>query len=381
MLGSMRASKKNQTLVWVIFGLLVIGLIGFGGATSGPGTIRSVAQVGDEKISVDSYVAAVQNRIQVVSQQFGRNLSGPEAQALGVQQAVLSELITSAAIDNEAAKIGLSLGDEAVRSELLTTDAFLGLDGKFNKESYNLVLERSQLSPTQYDEILRKNAARTMVNTAITSGVGAQDSQTLQILTYVAEQRDFSWVELTDSDLDSPITPPNETEIQAQYDTNTATYTAPLTRKITYVLLTPEMLESEAEIDEADLQEAYKLQNDRFNQAERRLVERLVFSDQAEAETARNALDAGTKTFDDLLKERGLSANDADLGEIEINDVSKDAATVVFGSSDAGVVGPVQSSLGPALYRINAILKAESTSFEEARDELTAELAGEITRR
>jgi peptidyl-prolyl cis-trans isomerase D len=53
----MAAGKNSisKTFVWILMGLLFVGLAGFG-ATSLTGTIRTVAQVGDESISVDAYV-------------------------------------------------------------------------------------------------------------------------------------------------------------------------------------------------------------------------------------------------------------------------------------------------------------------------------------
>jgi len=45
------------------------------------------------------------------------------------------------------------------------------------------------------------------------------------------------------------------------------------------------------------------------------------------------------------------------------------------------VVGPLPSNLGPALYRVNAVLDAQTTSFEEARPDLRNELALDRARR
>ena len=38
-------------------------------------------------------------------------------------------------------------------------------------------------------------------------------------------------------------------------------------------------------------------------------------------------------------------------------------------------LGPLNTSLGPALFRINGVLPAQETSFEDARDTLQDELA------
>jgi peptidyl-prolyl cis-trans isomerase D len=57
--------------------------------------------------------------------------------------------------------------------------------------------------------------------------------------------------------------------------------------------------------------------------------------------------------------------------------LSAEAREVVFGADGPGVVGPVDTPLGPSLYRINAVLDAQSVPFEEARDELAQQRATE----
>ncbi len=62
-----------------------------------------------------------------------------------------------------------------------------------------------------------------------------------------------------------------------------------------------------------------RLYNERiaeFVQPERRLVERLVYLDQARAEEAMARVDAGEASFEDLVAERGLSLTDVDLGDV-----------------------------------------------------------------
>ena len=69
------------------------------------------------------------------------------------------------------------------------------------------------------------------------------------------------------------------------------------------------------------------------------------------------------------------------MGAVEQNALTKAAGEVVFAEDSPGVVGPVESAFGPALFRINAVLEADITSFEDAKAELKDELAGEKARR
>jgi len=381
MLSSMRTNKKNQAAVWVILGLLIVGLIGFGGATGAGGSIRTVATLGDEKITVDAYAQAVGTSINTLSQQAGRQLTALEAEQLGLQRQVMDGLLTTAALDHENSELGLSVGDAAVREQLLRTPSFQGLDGNFDRESYEYALERANLSPAQYDDILRKQATRGFLQAAITSGLQSQGTQTQTLLSFDRETRDFTWVEITADALDADIPAPTAEQIQTQYEATPEAYTAPLTREITYAWLSPDMLADQVDIEEALIREAYDFQPDRFNKAEKRNVERIVFGSLEEAETARSAIDAGTRTFDTVLADRGLEPADADLGDVEVGGISKAASDVIFATNETGIIGPVESSLGPALFRINAVLAEDITPYEEAREELLAELSGEAARR
>jgi peptidyl-prolyl cis-trans isomerase D len=381
MLGSIRAKNTNKMVIWAILALLALGLIGFGGIGQGGGTIRSVAQVGDEKIGTDTYAQAMNRALSELSQQMGRTVTATEAQTFGLQNSVLQNLLTTAALDDETAKLGISVGDEAVRAQLISSPAFQGLDGSFDRESYEYTLERVGLSPAEYDKIIRKQASRIFLQAAVASGVKSQGTQSQVLLQFDRETRDFTWAELTDAALDAPIPDPTEAQVKSHYEANPQAYTAPLTRKITYAWLSPDMLADQVDVTEDLVKESYDLQSDRYNKSEKRSIARLVFGTMEEATTARNLLDAGTATFNTLLADRELTPEDVDLGEVERGGISKSAADVVFATQALGVVGPVESSVGPALFNVNAILAADITSFEDARAEITAELAGEAARR
>ncbi len=330
MLGSMRANKKNQTVIWIILGLLALGLVGFGGAGIGGGIMRSVGQVGDEKISTDAYGQALNASLSNLSQQFGRNVTAAEAQAFGVQNEVLQGLLTTAALDNENARLGISIGDKAVRTELLGTRAFQGLDGSFDKESYEFALERANLSPSEYEVILRKQATRVLLQTAVVTGLQSQGTQTLALLAFDRETRNFTWAELTGDMLDTPVATPTDAQIQAQYQASPEAYTSALIREITYAWLTPDMLTDQVDIDEDLIRESYDLQSERFNKPEQRSIERIVFGFDEEATEARNLLDAGSATFNTILADRGLAPEDVDLGEITRGGIASAAAELVF---------------------------------------------------
>lgn len=375
---AMGKSKLSKTFIWILMGLLFIGLAGFG-ATSLTGTARSVATVGEKEVSTDAYLRNLRSEIDAYSAEVGRAVPVSEAQSIGLDRQVLSQLITARALDNEAARIGLSVGDDVVAEQLLQVSAFQGPDGSFDRDAYSFALRNQGLTETEFEEQLRDDTARTILQSALVAGNTLPDTYIDTLIAYTGETRDFTWARLTGADLETDLPEPDEADLEAYYQDNIDRYTVPELRDITYAWITPAMIVDTVEIDTETLRASYEERFDEFNMPERRLVERLVFSTEDAAADALARLEDGL-SFQALVEERGLEMADVDMGDVT-RDRLGDAADDVFAADTGDVVGPLQSTLGPALYRVNAVLDAQTTSFDEARPDLRSELALDRARR
>jgi peptidyl-prolyl cis-trans isomerase D len=371
--------KASNAVVWVILILLMIGLAGFG-ATNFGGSLRSIGSVGKTEIEVTRYARELEQELRSLQAQTGQNITLSQAQAFGVDRAVLQRLIGAAALENEVARIGISVGDAEVQRQVLQTPAFQGIDGKFDREAYEFALDRAGLTPTRFEEAIRKDVSRNILQTAVSGGVAAPAAFTDALIGYVGERRSFSWAKLDRSALATPLPEPGEAELQAYYAANAERFALPEARDITYAWLSPDQIVDQVEVDEAALQALYDERSAEFNQPERRLVEQLVFGTEDEAAAASAALQAGSKTFENLVNERGLTLPDVDLGDMSKDDLGP-AGDAVFALAGPGVTGPVTTDLGPAIIRVNAILPAQVTPFEDARGELKDELTMDRARR
>lgn len=375
---AMGKGKLSKTFIWILMGLLIIGLAGFG-ATSLSGTARSVATVGEKEVSTDAYLRNLRTEINAFAAQAGRAVPLSEAQAIGLDRQVLAQLITARGLDNEAAVISLSVGDEVVAEQLLQVPSFQSADGSFNREAYSFALRNQGLSESEFEEQLRDDTARTILQSALVAGNTLPDTYVDTLLAYTGETRDFTWARLTGSNLQTGLPEPSEADLQAYYEDNIASYTLPELRDITYAWITPEMIVDTVDVDEDAMRAAYDERFDEFNLPERRLVERLVFNTDADAADALTRLGPDF-TFEDLVIERGLALSDVDMGDVT-PEMLDGAGDDVFAAETGAVVGPLPSNLGPALYRINAVLDAQNTSFDDARPDLRGELALDRARR
>lgn len=366
-------SKIGNAVVWVLLALLIVGLAGFGTGNFG-GTVRSVASVGETEISLTGYARALQQELQAQAGPDGRPMTLADAQAQGIDTAVLQNLLATAALEEAARRAGISVGDARVSARIRAIPGFQGLDGQFDREAYSFALDRAGLSVSDFEADVRAELASNLLQAAVTGGLAPLPAFSDAIITYLAEARMVRHVRLGEDALDAPLPAPTDAEIEAHYAANSADFAEPGYKAITYAWLTPDMMADGIEIAEDQLRAAYDARRDEFDIPARRLVERLGFPDDAAAQTAMDAIAAGATDFDTLLADRGLGIADVDLGFVSASDLGA-AAEGVFALDDTGVVGPLPSPVGPALFRVNAILNARQIGFDDARDGLRDDLA------
>lgn len=375
----MAEKKKPRYFLWAIMILLCVGLLGFG--TGGlSGNVRSIGSVGDKDLSVVAYQNALNQQLRAFEAQIGTRVGFQEAQSLGLVAAAQAQLIANRSLDNEATQIGLSVGDERVREEVLRAPAFRGLDGSFDRQSYRDALQRNGLTERDFEDGIREDISRTLLQGAIVGGIDAPDAYTDALIQFIGEERDIVWATVTKDDLIAPVPGPTDADLQTYYEENPEEFTLPEAREITYAWLTPDMIQDSLTIEEAALRGLYDARLAEFVRPERRLVERLAFVDTAAAETAKQRLDAGELDFDALVAERGLDLSDVDLGDVAQGELGA-AGEPVFAANPGDVVGPINSSIGPALFRMNAVLAAEEIAFEDVQDQLRIELSADRARR
>ncbi len=369
----MARGTTSKTLVWILMGLLILGLGGFG-VTNLSGNIRNIGSVGGQDITVNAYVRALQEEIRAREAETGSPIAFSRAREMGLDQRALARLIATTALDDETVQLGLSVGDANLRQELFQIQGFQGLDGNFDREGYRFYLDRTGQSEAEFEEGMRREIARGLLQAAVLSGVTVPSTYADTIVSHLAERRSFTWARLSEADLDTPLSEPTEAELAAYHSENAEQFTQPERKRITYAWLSPDMILDQVEIDEATLRARYEDRSDEFNRPERRLVERLVFADESTAETAKIALENSDKSFEDIVAERGLDLSDVDMGDVAKSDLGA-AGPAAFNADPGTIVGPFPTDLGPALFRVNAVLPASNMPFEEAAPLIRDELA------
>ena len=369
--------KSEHVAAWLITGMLVLGLGGFG-VTNFGGNVTTIGSVGGIDITTQEYARSVRQEAAAMSAQLGVNIGMTEALAFGLDKQALSATVTRAALDAEAARIGISIGDQSVAAEIRKMDSFKGTAGGFDRDAYSFSLKQQGWSEAEFETALRRDVSRSLLQGAVTGGFVAPKPMLDTLYRWVAERRAFSMIRLTEADLTAPLPAPTEDELKAWHDGHIASFTKPEAKRIAYAALLPDTIAKDQPVDEEALKKMYEDRLSEFVVPERRLVERLVFPDQAAADAAKVRLDGGAP-FETLVLERGLTLDAIDLGDVSKNDLGA-AGEAVFAAAEGTVVA-AESDLGPALFRVNGVLAGESTSFEDARADLAGEMQTDAARR
>lgn len=369
--------RKGSRTATSLFGLLVLGMVVVGlggyGVTNFGHQVDAALRVGDTEVSAQDYGRALQRQLQQFSRQFGQQFTLQQAQLFGLDQQVLQGLISNAALSNEAKRIGVAASNMAVAKVIAATPAFQDTTGKFDKATYERLLEQNNFKPHDYERNIRDDLTRQILQAAIASGQGTPEALTRALYAWAQESRAFTLLQLTEASLPEKLPEATDADLKAWYDAHLADFTRPEGKCVSYAILTPAALAKDQKVEEADVKAAYDAASDTYNVPEKRLVERLVYPNADEAKAARAQLDAGT-SFEDLVKARGLDLATIDLGDVSKVDLGA-AGEAVFAAKDPGVIGPVDTDLGPALFRVNAILPAQVTPYDEAAAKIREDLA------
>jgi peptidyl-prolyl cis-trans isomerase D len=150
MLRNMR--KAGQTLVGKIIATVFFGALIVSFAIWGIGDIfrttpaSAVAEVGGTTITVDQVRNAYTNELQRLGRQFRTVISAEQARAFGLDQQVVSNLVTEAVMAEQAKQMGLSVSDTLVAASIMNNPTFKGADGQFNRALFDQALRNAGLS-------------------------------------------------------------------------------------------------------------------------------------------------------------------------------------------------------------------------------------------
>ena len=381
MLGAIRNAAQGvvgKAIMTVVMGLIIVSFVIWGVGDMLRGfTASTVASVGGVKISSQEYRLAYDRTIQQYQRRLRRPFTNEEARQIGLDRSVLQRLLSEGAVDDEAGKLGLNISDDALRQIITSNPDFRDKSGAFDPARFEAALRNLDMNERGFVSELRKQALRQFIVAALTTGVAAPKAEVAAEADYEGQSRSVDYF-LLPAAAAGEIAAPSDEALKTFFNDRKSSYRAPEFRSADVLALEPQTIANPAEVSDADAEAAYaKLagKDPKFGAPEKRDLEQILFPNAADADAAEAKLKGGA-SFDDLVKERGLKPEDADIGETTKDAMlDKGEADAVFALPQGGVSGVLKSQFGPVIVRVKSITPATVKPFAEVAEEVKRQVS------
>jgi len=386
MLLDLRETVRNsKPIKYTLITLICIpfALVGIGSYFSG-GTATPVAEVNGVPIDQQQLERAYQQQRQQLARMFGGQLPPAFANETALRGQALEQLITQQVLESEVSKQNFAVGDKTLGRAIRNLPNFQ-VDGKFDKETYQLQLRASGLSVPAFEQSFRDDTAINQFRTGVseTSFTLPQEADRLAALT--RQTRTIEAVRFDFEKAKSGVTSTDE-EIDAYFAANKDSYIFPQRAKIQYIELNNEDLAAAVDVSDEQAQSYYDENRGSFIRPEQRDASHILLSADegdtqehiAELVKVVARIEAG-ESFADIAKELSDDVGSAELGG-SLGTIFPGAmvpefeeAVYALGSVDE-LSAPIVSDFGVHLIKLDAIQAESGKPFDEVREDIIATL-------
>jgi peptidyl-prolyl cis-trans isomerase D len=379
MLKSMRDSAQGwlgRVVMAILMSLIILSFAiwGIGDIFRGFGE-NNLAQVGRIEIGADTFRNAYQTELQRQQRMERRNITNEEAHQYGLDRQVLSRLVGEAALDDQVHGLGLAVSEESIRKAIMKDDNFKGMTGQFDRQNFDAFLRDEGFTEKSYVRQQRGVQTRHEIIDSLTSGLQLPKALLEAMHRFQTETRSVDYI-LIPTAAAGALPAPSQGELKGFFQENQTLYGIPEYRGLVILTVTPALIAKPDEVSDGDARTRYEeVKNERFGAPEKRTVEQILYSSEADAKAARAKIDAG-KTFGDLLKEKNLTSKDASLGTVTRGAlIDKSVADAAFSLKEGEVSAPVKAQFGTVIVRTGKIVASTVKPYSEVAGELKHEIA------
>jgi peptidyl-prolyl cis-trans isomerase D len=376
--------KLKGWLAGVVLG--AIGLVfvfwGINWTLSAP---NYAAKVNGVEISGNDVREAYQRQLA----QYERQANAPldDAQRTAIKTRVLEDFVNGEALATRADELGYRVSDRQVLDEMAQYPQ-LQVDGKFDYAYALSVLKAQGRSVSQIENAFRRDVKLRELDKAISSSSFATAAEVKRFLELTRQQRELAWVTLSAAKYAAEATP-DDAAVKAYYDAHKSQYMTPETVHLRYVELSLAALASKVSVDDTQLKAYYDDQKaktpERYVQPEQRRVSHILLqvadpkddaAVKAKAEEILKRAQSGedfAKLAKEFSQDPGSAEKGGDLGWADRKAYVGPFADAAFGMKEGEIKGPVKTQFGYHILKLDGIQPTAVKTFEQAKDELTAE--------
>lgn len=380
-------------LLTFIAAMMVVTLIpgiydGLMGTSSAGGGVY--AKVGDQEITT----AEIQQQASRMAQQ--QRLPAQFANFFASR--VANDMVTNAAMLAEAKRLGITASDAELRDELKNSQIgqYLFPNGQFvGDEAYKNFIDQNYngMSVDKFQDLVRDDIVRRKLVYLVSGPANVSDEELKNTFMKQNQKVKFDYAVLTTADLMKQVTV-TDSELKSYYDQHKSEYvnSIPEKRKLRFVAVDASKIAPA--VTQADLQDYYNKHRDEFKVGERVNASHILISPtkkndaQADAEAKAKAEDIlkqlkGGANFAELAKkysdDPGSKEQGGSLGWFEKGRMVPEFEAAAFALNNKGdLTGPVKTSFGYHIIRLDGKEPAHTKAFDEVKDDIKSAVEADV---
>ncbi len=320
-----------------------------------------------------------------------RELLGVEAAAQiddeRMREATLEQMIENEVLVQSGARGGMRIGDAQLALAIRVQQAF-SEDGRFSQARYEQFLRRQGYSPGSFEEDFRRQLLVEQIANGVRWSGAVSRAEVERMARLAGQRRRFSTLVVSAESLRDPQAI-DEAAVRERYQARPDAYMTPEQVRIAYVLLSRAAIAASIEVSDEELRAYYEAQKANYMVPERRRASHILIripegADAEAIEAARKRIEALAArlrqgaSFADLARESsedpGSAGNGGDLGYLSRGTLDPAMEKAAFALRPGEVSEPIRTRFGWHLIKVTAVEPARGRSFEEAREEVLAEV-------
>ncbi len=243
MISSMREYFRSLKFVLVIIIVAFIGTsvvyFGTSALSGGAGKPNVIATVNGEEIPVERFRRAQANLVQAYERMAKQRMTPELAERLGLNQQVISDLVTDTVIVQGAEREGVRVSDDELRVRIQQVREFQD-DGRFSRDRYLRILRQARLDPAEFESEMRRQLVRQKIESLVRNGVKVSDAELREAYGLRNERVRAAWASVDVQPLMATVTAA-DSELDPYVKAHRAQFTRPERRRLQYVVLDSKM--------------------------------------------------------------------------------------------------------------------------------------------
>jgi peptidyl-prolyl cis-trans isomerase D len=365
----------GKAIMAAVMGFLVISFAIWGIGDMFRGFTRNdVATIGGTEISIEQFRQYYSERLQQLGRQIGRPITPDDARARGLDRQLLGQLIAETTVDEQAKRLRLGAADADIAQRIANDPSFRGPNGQFDRTRFDQIIRQAGFTESRFVDQQRRAVLRRQIAQSITGDMKVPATVMAAINQYQNEKRRIEYVALGAAQAGNVAAPTPE-ELNKYFEERKTLFRAPEYRKITLLTLAPADLAKPNVVSDEDAKSYFEQRKDSYGKPEKRELRQIVFPNVEDAAAARERITKGA-TFDEVAKDRGVSAPDTDLGTVAKSEIIDPAvADAAFALKAGEVSAPVKGRFGTVLLQVGKVQAGEEKTYDQVATQIKNEIA------